>query len=236
MGIVGRTGSGKSSLVAVLFRLIDTCGGSVKIDGVDITTVGLDALRSRITIIPQEPVLMSGTVRYNLDPFGERTDAELLFALQRVGLRTLTLADAIDKQGGNMSAGERQLLCFARALCLTQNRIVVMDEPSSSLDMQTDGTIVQLVQDELRTVRKCTILTVAHRMETIIQADRVLVMRDGQVAEFDHPGVLLRKQNSEFKQIVNALGPAASSRLLHLAETAVSSLNFKKQVVDNESV
>jgi ABC-type multidrug transport system fused ATPase/permease subunit len=115
-------------LIAVLFRLIEPAGGKVLIDGVDISSVGLDALRSRITIIPQEPILMSGTVRYNLDPFNEFDDALLSESLARVGLGKVALADSIEAKGSNISAGERQLLCFARALVLKSHRIVVMDE------------------------------------------------------------------------------------------------------------
>jgi len=215
VGVVGRTGAGKSSLISVLFRLIDPVDGMVRIDGVDTKSVGLEALRSRISIIPQEPVLMLGTVRFNLDPFSEHTDADLCEALERVGMDArLSIDDQVEVAGGNLSAGERQLLCFARALILKQNRILVMDEPSSSLDMSTDRTMVQLIKSEFMRARKCTVLTVAHRIETIIGADRIMVMKDGAVAEFDAPRHLLRREGSEFGSMVSALGSQASSRLL----------------------
>ena len=145
MGIIGRTGSGKSSLLACLFRLIEPAQGEIRIDGVNITTIGLDVLRSRITIIPQEPVLMQGSLRYNLDPFNEHPDEVLTESLKRVGMhKRVRLNDVVEKQGLNLSSGERQLLCFARALCL-RNKIIVLDEPSSSTDMQTDSEIVLLM-------------------------------------------------------------------------------------------
>ena len=122
-------------MIAVLFRLIEPTGGAVRIDGVNLQEVGLDALRSRITIIPQEPILMSGTVRYNLDPFNEYEDELLLDSLCRVGLRNLMLNDPIDSKGSNISAGERQLLCFARALVLKNHKIVIMDEVSLNCEM-----------------------------------------------------------------------------------------------------
>jgi ABC-type multidrug transport system fused ATPase/permease subunit len=219
--VVGRTGAGKSSLVSVLFRLIDPLDGQVRIDGMDTKTLGLEALRSRISIIPQEPVLMMGTVRFNLDPFNEHPDAWLAEAIQRVGLDVrLSINDAVDVGGANMSAGERQLLCFARALILKENRILVMDEPSSSLDMGTDRIMVDLINDEFRRKRQCTVLTVAHRLETIIGADRIMVMRDGRVLEFDNPRSLLRREGSEFGSMVAALGRQASSRLMGIADSA----------------
>jgi len=194
VGVVGRTGAGKSSLLLVLLRLVEPDpGGKLLIDGIDVLKMGLDDLRSRISIIPQDPVLFTGSVRFNLDPFEDHTDADVWNALERAHLgeqiRKLSegLAAEVEEGGRNFSMGERQLLCLARAL-LRASRILLLDEATSAVDHHTDA----LVQETIRTeFEDCTVLTIAHRLDTIIDYDRVLVLSDGRVVEDDAPKVLL---------------------------------------------
>lgn len=216
VGIVGRTGAGKTSLVSVLFRLIDATEGVVTIDGKDTTAVGLAALRSGITIIPQMPVLLIGTVRSNLDPVGIYTDVEMEAALRKVWLPMLTLEHPILKNGKNLSSGQRQLLCFARALLL-RNKIVVMDEPTASIDMATDAQIQELVSREFA---GCTLLVVAHRLQTVIGYDKIMVMADGAVAEFGAPAALLSNSLGHFSTMVGTLGEADAAQLRRQATGA----------------
>ncbi|KAJ6032640.1 ABC multidrug transporter [Penicillium herquei] len=192
VGIVGRTGAGKSSIMTALFRLTDLASGSIQIDGVDITEISCHDLRSRLSIIPQDPTLFLGTVRSNLDPFGQHTDLELRSALQQVGFNTdhsiqdttsVHLDMPVDEEGHNFSHGQRQLLALARTL-IRDSQIVVCDEATSSVDLETDGQI----QETIRTSFKGrTLLCIAHRLQTIISYDRVCVMSQGAVAELDTP-------------------------------------------------
>jgi ABC-type multidrug transport system fused ATPase/permease subunit len=255
VGVVGRTGSGKSTLLLSLFRMVEACWGRVLFDGVDTRYLKLSDLRSQITIIPQEPLLFSGTVRTNLDPFGTCTDEQLWEVLDVVGLRdrvmrgagegTPTSADGtttaiaisgdaadiglnapIMEMGANFSVGQRQLMCLARAL-LKPSRLLLLDEATASVDMATD----QLVQSVLRSGRfnDTTVMTIAHRLATIIDADRVLVMDSGVAAEFDHPSVLLRKDNGPdaiFRSMVERLGPAQAALLRDIAEGKASALQI----------
>jgi len=195
VGVVGRTGAGKSSLLLVLLRLVEPAFGEVSIDGKDILRLGLEDLRSRISIIPQDPVLFTGTVRFNLDPFEEHGDDAVWHALDRAHLaphiRTLPLGlDAeVEEAGRNFSMGERQLLCLARAL-LRHSRILLLDEATSAVDQYTDG----LVQDTIRAeFKNCTVLTIAHRLDTIIDYDRVLVLSQGELIEDGSPQDLLNE-------------------------------------------
>jgi ABC-type multidrug transport system fused ATPase/permease subunit len=227
VGILGRTGSGKSSIIAALFRLVELPldqttqkpMGRILIDGLDIGRMRLRALRSRLTIIPQDPVLFSGTVRNNLDPFGRYTDDELWSAL-----RFAHLADAIRNMSGgleaqvaeygeNLSAGQRQLICLARAL-LRHPRILVSDEATSSVDFQTDKLIQQVIRDQFE---DATMLAIAHRLFTLAEFDTCLVMRQGQVVEYGDPEALLSTHpDGEFSRLVRSLGPRASARFLVL--------------------
>ncbi|EEY69725.1 ATP-binding Cassette (ABC) Superfamily [Phytophthora infestans T30-4] len=200
IGIVGRTGAGKSSLVVALMRLVELDSGSIVIDGLDISTIGLHELRNKISIIPQDPVLFSGTVRSNVDPFDQYTDEQIWTSLRRAHLAHVVSAldGPVDEKGSNFSVGERQLLCIARAL-LKRSRIILMDEATASIDTETDRKIQRSIREEFR---DCTCLTIAHRINTILDADRILVMERGAVGEFDTPKALQKKQDGLFKALV----------------------------------
>jgi len=197
IGVVGRTGSGKSSLMTALFRIteMESDGGKILIDGRDISQIGLSMLRLNLSIIPQDPVMFSNTVRYNLDPFGEKSEYELWEALKKVQLAEAiaVLPEGLDEQvaegGENFSQGQRQLLCIARSL-LRKPKILVMDEATASIDNTTDAAIQQMIRENFASA---TILTIAHRLNTIMDSDRVLVLDDGHVAEFDSPSALINK-------------------------------------------
>ncbi|KAG0018663.1 hypothetical protein BGZ81_010115 [Podila clonocystis] len=242
VGIVGRTGSGKSTFAISLFRFMDPTSGSITIDGIDITKIGLLDLRSNLTIIPQDPVLFKGTLRSNLDPFGEREDKDLWEALRRSHLipasaapskRTsldisdigasdtpaktptgsikgsvsgnsdivdpskITLDTPVKENGSNFSQGQRQLIALARAL-VRQSKIIIMDEATASVDFDTDLKIQGTIRQEMS---ESTIITIAHRIRTIADFDRVLVMNAGEVAEFDKPLTLMRQEDSLFRSM-----------------------------------
>jgi ABC-type multidrug transport system fused ATPase/permease subunit len=191
LGIVGRTGSGKSSLLGALFRLVECADGAIRIDGVDIRSLPLEVLRSRMTVIPQDPVVLQGSLRENLDPFGEFDDAALLAALERTRAlqrfrSSAALGSPIDG-AENLSAGERQLLCLARAL-LKPTRILLLDEATASVDQETDAQIQAILRREFC---DATVITIAHRLRTVADADRVMVMADGEIAELGPPSTLL---------------------------------------------
>ncbi|XP_076163958.1 ATP-binding cassette sub-family C member 5-like isoform X3 [Ptiloglossa arizonensis] len=204
IGIVGRTGAGKSSLIVALFRLVNICGGKIKIDGVDIAKVNLELLRSKLSIIPQDPVLFSGTLRTNLDPFKRHNDSELWSALEKTQLKEKVIRmpgqlDAFVEVGGNnLSVGERQLFCLTRAL-LRNTKVMVLDEATAAVDPETEVAVQNTIQNEFS---NCTVLTIAHRLNTVVLCDRVIVMKDGQITEFDAPSVLLSNPNSEFSKML----------------------------------
>lgn len=204
IGIVGRTGAGKTSLTAVLYRLVEF-EGDIIIDDVKISDLGLNDLRSKLSIIPQESILFRGTIRRNLDPFNEKTDEELWKALNTSGLvngkagtdHKFHLDASVEDNGSNFSLGEKQLIAFCRAL-IRQSKILVLDEATSSVDYKTD----RFIQDTLKTeFNDVTILCIAHRLTTILKYDKILVMDDGRIAEFDTPLELYKNKASIFHQL-----------------------------------
>ncbi|CAH1105143.1 unnamed protein product [Psylliodes chrysocephalus] len=225
IGIVGRTGAGKSSLIQALFRLtyID---GKILLDGVDTKTVSLKKLRSKISIIPQEPVLFSGALRKNLDPFDEYKDEDLWNALDEVELKNAVnelpagLDSKIAEGGSNFSVGQRQLVCLARAI-VRNNKILVLDEATANIDPHTDGLIQTTIRKKFA---NCTVLTIAHRLHTIMDSDKVLVMDAGRSVEFDHPHTLLQDKQGIFYSLVQQTGRSTAKTLTAIAE---SSYNFE---------
>ncbi|KAL4917030.1 ABC transporter type 1, transmembrane domain-containing protein [Aspergillus aurantiobrunneus] len=264
VGIVGRTGAGKSSLALALFRGLEAENGQINIDGVDIGSIGLKDLREAITIVPQDPTLFTGTIRSNLDPFGHFTDEQIFTAIRRVHLigsggsgtatpvtpstlantelgsatpsETTTAAGPIldnknifhnlespvSESGSNLSQGQRQLLCLARAL-LKNPKVLMMDEATASIDYTTDAKI----QETLRELRDNTIITIAHRLQTIIDYDKVLVLDHGRVVEFDHPWTLVNKEDGLFRSMCDNSGNLDT--LLDLAKKAWE----QKRLVDD---
>ncbi|XP_054155854.1 multidrug resistance-associated protein 1-like [Oppia nitens] len=208
IGIVGRTGAGKSSLTLALFRLIEPAMGRIVIDGIDIGRLGLHELRSRLTIIPQEPILFSATIRFNLDPFGQFSDDHLWTVLDKSHLKKFVAASdrgldwSVAESGDNMSVGQRQLICLARAL-LRNTRVLILDEATAAVDVETDALIQQTIRQEFRS---STVLTIAHRINTIMDSDRVLVLDSGRVAEFAEPDILLANKLSIFYILASDAG------------------------------
>lgn len=221
IGIVGRTGAGKSSMISALFRMHEP-EGQIIIDEIDSKSIGLHELRSKLSIIPQDPVLFTGPVRRNLDPFGLYGDEKLWQALSDVQLAGAVKElegglDAVLSEGGsNFSVGQRQLICLARAI-LKQNRILVLDEATANVDHKTDSLIQQTIRSKFA---DCTVLTIAHRLNTIMDSDRVLVLDAGQVIEFDHPYKLLENEYGTFTSMVQQTGPAMAGNLHQIARVA----------------
>lgn len=206
VGIVGRTGAGKSSLTLGLFRIIEAAEGHIFIDGLDISKLGLHELRSRITIIPQDPVLFSGSLRMNLDPFDNYSDEEVWRALEYSHLKSFVsglpdkLSHECSEGGENLSVGQRQLLCLARAL-LRKTKILVLDEATAAVDMETDNLIQSTIRSQFE---DCTVLTIAHRLNTIMDYTRVLVLDKGELAEFDSPSNLIAQRGAFYKMAKDA--------------------------------
>jgi ABC-type multidrug transport system fused ATPase/permease subunit len=251
IGVVGRTGAGKSSLTLALFRFLEAREGSISIDGLDISKIKLHDLRSRLAIIPQDPVLFSGTVRSNLDAFDEHTDSELRDALARVHLISATeaeimngtgsysptqtptrtptgtsspgnkninpftsLSSPITEGGLNLSQGQRQLLCLARAI-VSRPKIMVLDEATSAVDMATDALIQRSIREEFG---DSTLIVIAHRLSTIADFDKILVMDDGRVREFGNPGELFEREEGVFRSMVQESGEREKLEGLILGE------------------
>ena len=205
VGIVGRTGSGKSTISLCLFRLLEPLKGKIYIDDVDITTIGLTKLRSNLTIIPQDPSLMEGTLRYNIDPLHLYTDSDIISVLRKIDFeyivtnRSEGLAQTIAEGGSNLSVGEKQLICIVRAI-LRKSKIIVMDEATASIDYQTEEIIQKAIHELLK---NSTILTIAHRIKTIINCDRIITLDNGSVVDFDTPKKLLENKQGLFYELYN---------------------------------
>ncbi|KAL7550680.1 hypothetical protein ACHAWF_013900 [Thalassiosira exigua] len=215
IGVVGRTGSGKSSMLLVLMRIVEPFLSDDKtekeyepplvIDGVDVMRIGLRDLRSKLGIIPQLPVLFSGTIRSNLDPFNSHSDEEIWDALEKCKMKDTVnemsdgLLSRVAEYGENLSQGQRQLLCLGRAL-LKKCKILLLDEATSSVDFETDRAIQATIRQAFK---DCTIITIAHRVNTILDSDKILVMDNGEVGEFDSPEELLKDKSSLFSEIVS---------------------------------
>ncbi|KAH3901580.1 uncharacterized protein SCDLUD_001343 [Saccharomycodes ludwigii] len=251
VGIVGRTGAGKSTIITALFRFLDPETGYIKIDNVDITSIPLKRLRQSITIIPQDPTLFSGTLKTNLDPYDEFSDDSIYEALTRVNLITpeeldskvlpsnggtdesasitsentnkfLDLTNEVTEGGSNLSQGQRQLVCLARSI-LRSPKVMLLDEATASIDYKSDAKIQQTIREEFR---NSTILTIAHRLRSIIDYDKILVMDAGEVKEYDHPYSLLLNKDSIFYSMCEDSGELDA--LIQLSkESFVSKLNSK---------
>ncbi|XP_070712711.1 ATP-binding cassette sub-family C member 10 [Pempheris klunzingeri] len=207
VGIVGRTGSGKSTLFLALFRMVEINQGQILLDGLDISTVGLAQLRSSMAIIPQDPFVFSGTIRENLDPCGRHPDQQLLDVLDQCHLSPVVsrmggLDAEVGERGKSFSVGQRQLLCLARAL-LTQAKVLCIDEATASVDPKTDKLLQQTIREKFQDK---TVLTIAHRINTIMDCNRVLVMHAGKVVEFDSPAALCQTDHSIFHRLVGGSG------------------------------
>ncbi|XP_074845818.1 ATP-binding cassette sub-family C member 10 isoform X2 [Carettochelys insculpta] len=203
VGIVGRTGSGKSTIFLALFRMVELMEGQILLDNVDSRLVGLENLRSKLAIIPQDPFLFSGTVRENLDPLGQHTDSDLSQVLEQCHLQeVITQMGGLDcelgERGKSLSVGQRQLMCLARAL-LTQAKVLCIDEATASVDQKTDQLLQQTIRQRFADK---TVLTIAHRLNTILDSDRVLVMHAGKMAELDSPAVLSKREDSLFQRFL----------------------------------
>ncbi|KAJ7113275.1 multidrug resistance-associated ABC transporter [Mycena crocata] len=230
IGILGRTGSGKSTLALSFFRFVEPTEGRIVVDGLDIAQIGLSDLRSRLTIIPQDPTILSGTLRSTLDVLNEYQDADIFEALRRVHLIPSedapeeaadtvnanifrNLDSSVSEGGDNFSTGEKQLLCMARAL-LKRSKILVMDEATASVDYQTDELIGKTIRHEFKA---STILTIAHRLRTVIDYDRIMLLDQGKIAEFDRPSALLADSSSKFHALCKATGKEEFKMLQKMA-------------------
>ncbi|GLJ18146.1 hypothetical protein SUGI_0320540 [Cryptomeria japonica] len=205
VGVVGRTGSGKSTLIQALFRIVEPARGKILIDNVDVSEIGLHDLRSKLSIIPQDPTMFEGSIRTNLDPLEDRSDAEIWEALKKCQLEELVRAkenkldSLVTENGENWSVGQRQLVCLGRAL-LKHSRILMLDEATASVDTATDGLIQYTLRNQFS---DCTVITIAHRIPTVIDSDLVLVLDNGQISEYDSPKKLLEDNSSSFLKLVS---------------------------------
>lgn len=208
IGIVGRTGAGKSSLAMALFRLIEPVSGNIEVDGENLTVLGLHDCRSKLTILPQDPVLFSGSLRMNIDPLNQFKDEQIWSAIEHAHLKSfvLSLPSGLEFEcgegGGNISAGQKQLVCLARSL-LQKTKILILDEATAAVDLETDDLIQRTIREEFR---DCTVLTIAHRINTVLDYDRIIVLDKGCVMEYDTPNHLLKDPNSLFYELARNAG------------------------------
>jgi ABC-type multidrug transport system fused ATPase/permease subunit len=235
IGVVGRTGSGKSTLLLAMFRLLEAREGRIVIDDVDIATIGLKQLRSRLGIIPQDPVLFVGSLRYNLDPFDQCTDAQLWAVLECVQMQAFVegqadkLLEEVQENGSNFSVGQRQLVCIARALLLNP-QVLMLDEATASIDSETDAVLQNMIRHQFQ---KQTVISIAHRLDTIIDYDRIMVMDAGNLAEFDSPMNLLEKEDGIFSSMINSR-EGGCGHLRGLASAAAEAKKAAAIKVDEE--
>ena len=198
IGIVGRTGSGKSTLCLCLFRILEATSGQILIDDIDISLIGLSLLRSIITVIPQDPTLIEGTLKENLDPAEKYDDQSMIECLKSIGMDYILEEDGLNflikENGDNLSAGERQLICMARAM-IRKSKIIIMDEATSSIDYNTEQLIQKAI---LTTLKDSTVITIAHRIKTILEYDRILVFEQGRLIEKGSPKELIDKKEGHF--------------------------------------
>uniref|UniRef100_A0A8B9PQ51 ATP binding cassette subfamily C member 4 n=1 Tax=Apteryx owenii TaxID=8824 RepID=A0A8B9PQ51_APTOW len=222
VGIVGRTGAGKSSLIAALFRLAEP-EGRIWIDKYLTSELGLHDLRKKISIIPQEPVLFTGTMRKNLDPFNEYTDEELWNVLEEVQLKEVVedlpnkMETQLAESGSNFSVGQRQLVCLARAV-LKKNRILIIDEATANVDPRTDEFIQKTIREKFA---QCTVLTIAHRLNTIIDSDKIMVLDAGRLKEYGEPYILLQEKDGLFYKMVQQVGKTEAASLIETAKRVI---------------
>ncbi|XP_064096372.1 ATP-binding cassette sub-family C member 12-like [Macrobrachium nipponense] len=208
IGVVGRTGAGKSSLIAAVLRLVEVESGQVLIDEIDISNLSLHSVRSAVSVIPQDPLLFQGSIRYNLDPFEEHDEPAIWEALEQSSLKRVVqqqdkgLMSTVATAGENFALGERQLICLTRAL-LRKSKILLLDEATASVDLETD----QMIQSTIRKAfAQSTVITIAHRLNTITSYDKVLVLQEGRMIEFDTPEALIQRQGSLFGEMMAAMG------------------------------
>ena len=233
IGIVGRTGAGKSSIIQTLFRMSEP-DGSILIDNINIKEINLSDLRSRISIIPQEPTLFIGTIRTNLDPFNKYSDQLLWDALDKVQLKDMIkelkggLEYQIQKSGSNLSVGQKQLICLARAI-VKKTKVLVIDEATANVDFMTDALVQKAIRE---CFSDCTVLTIAHRLHTIIDSDRIMCLSKGRLENFGRPCDLLEDESTIFYELVQNLDPAEREKLHKLANESRYSKDTKKNKAD----
>ncbi|PIK47382.1 putative multidrug resistance-associated protein 4 isoform X3 [Apostichopus japonicus] len=231
IGIVGRTGAGKSSLTVALMRLVEPMG-TITVDGVDLSTLGLHDVRNKISFIPQDPTLFSGTLRKNLDPFSEHDDDSLWNAIKEVQLQSVVedysekLEMKVSEGGSNFSVGQRQLLCLARAV-LRKNRVLLVDEATANVDIRTDKLIQATIKNKFS---DCTVLTIAHRLNTIMDSDKVLVLDEGRIVEFDEPYTLLQDESGMLSSMVAETGNQESTKLTAIAKQKYFNVNIDEDI------
>jgi ABC-type multidrug transport system fused ATPase/permease subunit len=208
IGIVGRTGAGKSSLTLALFRIIEAASGEIDIDSIDTSSIGLSDLRQSLSIIPQDSQAFEGTIRSNIDPIGRYDDSDLWRALELSHLKDHVagmdggLDSLVSEGGSNLSVGQRQLMCLARAL-LNESNVLVLDEATAAVDVKTDQVLQQTIRSQFANK---TILTIAHRINTIMDSDRIVVLSNGEIAEFDSPQNLIADKKSQFRSLAKQAG------------------------------